>query len=498
MSPRIEQCLLQESEIVLTVRIPLNLEAQRPLEHLANEGKIEEGVRAVGLAATQRVYQEMAKHHEETPGYRNGDGYWMRQVGKSSVDYVCPYGPFEVERPRFYNDQTGSGEVPFEHETRMEAHKMTPMLQYVALRKLAEKGPEAAAAAFEDERGLKISHHLLDRFLEDSGWVYTEEVRDGSLEEFLKKDWRPCWLPPVTRVSEAEADPAPTVGSQEKMREGSREERPPEGTQRGTFPVVQMDAMTVTTRHYAEPTEENPDGRRYQTERHQLHNAVVGFIAPEGPREAGDKIELDSKRYFSEYYKPNALPEYARTYLQACGVKPGDEVGLYGDGDEKIWERYREAMKGYRRTEVLDERHCRSNLREMSEYAYPNDEQRQVQWVETRLDDLYEAHYDAFFNALNYLVKRSKGESPSEKLKTKRSYFRRNQHRIRYADFLQRGLPISTCFVESAHNHVIGDRVRKNGRSYAEYRLQMIVDFRCEYKSKRLARVFERILEVAA
>ena len=52
--------------------------------------------------------------------------------------------------------------------------------------------------------------------------------------------------------------------------------------------------------------------------------------------------------------------------------------------------------------------------------------------------------------------------------------------------------------MESAHRHVIGDRLRNNGRHYREDRLQMIADLRCEYKSKRLPLVFQRLLEAAA
>jgi len=52
--------------------------------------------------------------------------------------------------------------------------------------------------------------------------------------------------------------------------------------------------------------------------------------------------------------------------------------------------------------------------------------------------------------------------------------------------------------VESANNHVIGIRARKNGRTYRDCRLQIIADFRMEYKSNRLPYVFERILQIDA
>ena len=44
MSPTIERVLFEESEIIITVRVQVDLDAHKPLSHLANEGKIQEAV----------------------------------------------------------------------------------------------------------------------------------------------------------------------------------------------------------------------------------------------------------------------------------------------------------------------------------------------------------------------------------------------------------------------------------------------------------------------
>ena len=136
----------------------MDLDAHRPLDHLANEGKIQEAVRLVGHQATETLYQHIGDRDNETEGYENAYGYWMRQETQNTKSYGSPYGHIQIERPYFYNDHT-----------RMDVHRLTPMTQYLLLRKLSEKGPQACAEAMEEEYGLRLSHHLVDEFFEDMG-----------------------------------------------------------------------------------------------------------------------------------------------------------------------------------------------------------------------------------------------------------------------------------------------------------------------------------------
>ena len=503
MFPTIERVLMEESEIIVTIRIPVEVDADQPLLHLANEGKIQEAVRLVGHQATEILYQHIADRDNQTEGYENADGYWMRQESQSIQSYASPYGHIRIKRPYFYNDHTHTGDTPFEREARMDVHRLTPMTQYLLLRKLAEKGPQACAEAMGEDYGLRLSHHLVDAFLEDMGTSY-QDMKPEWMGERLEKDGPPAWLPasiddppeeaPTPLCPPLSLRPAEAWDPQPSLREILAEQ-----TGRAVLPVVQCDAMNVTIRKYeAMETGEIADGRTYHTERHHLHNAVTGFVIPDGPRKAGDQIDLEGKRYVSEYFFPDTLPERARASLEAEGLKPGDPILLHGDGDPNIWNRYEGTFEAYERIEILDERHARTNLRKMAELSYPTRQKEQSKWLEKRMDDLYQGRYEHFFYALDYLVRRCDDPPIRDPLKTKRGYFRTNQHRIRYHDFLLKGYPISTCFVESAHNHVIGDRVRNNGRTYREDRLQIIVDFRCEYKNKRLPYVFQRLMKSAA
>ena len=93
------------------------------------------------------------------------------------------------------------------------------------------------------------------------------------------------------------------------------------------LPAVQCDAMNITIQKYdATEKDGTADGRKCHTERNHLHNAVIGFVIPEGPRELGGKINLEHKRYLSEYLTPGNLPHTAPAVLETGGLKPGDPI----------------------------------------------------------------------------------------------------------------------------------------------------------------------------
>jgi len=491
MSDMVQSCLLEESKIVLTVEIPVNVDASEPLEHLKNEGQIEQAVLDAGRAASQAMYQGIADRHNARECYHNQEGYKLRQKYQSTEEFVTPYGAIRITSPYFCNDHKKLSDTPFKSETLMEDHHITPMAQYVLLRMLAKQGPEASAKDFEEDRGVVVSHHLVDTFLEDMGVKY-QDLREEFLDEVVREDWRPSWRPCLLPES-------PSSGEAPREENVTLFDSLVKELGQEIMPVVQVDAMNVRIREYEERLiDGKKNHQKYQVKFRQLHNAFIGFQTLGGPREANDPLSFQEVRYMSEYFEPDRLPQDAADHLRRCGVEPGSPVVCMGDGDKKIWPRYANAFADFARIDVLDTRHCQKNLKLFSEWRYPDEPEAQTGWVQKRMDDLFEGRYDAFFEGLNYAIRTAPTEEAKEDMKSKRKYFTRNKNGIRYKHLLEAGYPISTCFVESAHNHVMGDRVRKNGRSYRDDRLQIVADFRAEYKSNRLPYVFGRILEIEA
>ena len=122
------------------------------------------------------------------------------------------------------------------------------------------------------------------------------------IQEALEKDWRPLWLPVAIDAPSEEVEIQPcrclpltgadASGSKPSLLEGLATEKGAEA-----LTPVQCDAMDVTIRKYDATKEDGTaDGQKYHTKRHHLHNSVISFVIPEGPRELGDKINLEHKR----------------------------------------------------------------------------------------------------------------------------------------------------------------------------------------------------------
>jgi hypothetical protein len=67
----------------------------------------------------------------------------------------------------------------------------------------------------------------------------------------------------------------------------------------------------------------------------------------------------------------------------------------------------------------------------------------------------------------------------AEQTRKQIEYFRKNQHRMRYADYLRKGLFIGSGVVEAGCRTVIGERLKKSGMFWSESGAQNVIDLRC-------------------
>ena len=77
------------------------------------------------------------------------------------------------------------------------------------------------------------------------------------------------------------------------------------------------------------------------------------------------------------------------------------------------------------------------------------------------------------------------GQKRLEALATERTFFRRNKHRMAYADFLRRGLPIGSGLVEAACKTLVKTRLCRSGMQWACIGGQRILRLCTYIKSQR-------------
>jgi hypothetical protein len=76
-------------------------------------------------------------------------------------------------------------------------------------------------------------------------------------------------------------------------------------------------------------------------------------------------------------------------------------------------------------------------------------------------------------------------------------YFRGHRDRMRYTEFIARGLPIGSGPVESAAKNIVQARLKRSGMRWSREGGQHVLDLRTYLKSERWAPMWNTLLEAA-
>lgn len=93
---------------------------------------------------------------------------------------------------------------------------------------------------------------------------------------------------------------------------------------------------------------------------------------------------------------------------------------------------------------------------------------------------------EAVLRSMDYYSKVQKlSRSRCDDVQKERTFFKRNKHRMIYADFLARGLPIGSGPVEAACKSIVKNRLCRSGMRWHREGGQRVLHLRCFVKSKR-------------
>jgi hypothetical protein len=71
-----------------------------------------------------------------------------------------------------------------------------------------------------------------------------------------------------------------------------------------------------------------------------------------------------------------------------------------------------------------------------------------------------------------------------KKIDTITNYFAKNQHRMRYHEYLAAGYPIASGVIEGACRHVVKDRLERTGMTWTVPGAQAMLSLRCIHLSE--------------
>ena len=172
-------------------------------------------------------------------------------------------------------------------------------------------------------------------------------------------------------------------------------------------------------------------------------------------------------------------------------LRPDLEVVFIADGAPDNWSFCEEAFPGA--TQVLDCWHALQHLKEALDTAYGEGSPKAWNRFETLRETLKKGKdgIGKVIRALRHLAKKHLRRKPIARVL---NFFRKHQHRMRYAEVHTRGMPIGSGAVESSNKVLIKSRMKGAGMRWSENGTgQPILTFRALWKSGRFGAAWRQI-----
>ena len=160
----------------------------------------------------------------------------------------------------------------------------------------------------------------------------------------------------------------------------------------------------------------------------------------------------------------------------------GQELICLMDGQRSLWTTRTKYLPGEDVVEVLDLLHVTSRLWEAAYLFHAEDSDEAADFVRNRMLRILQGEAGYVIGGLRQMgTKHRLRASKRRKLTTICNYFKHNQHRMRYDQYLAAGYPIASGVIEGACRHVIKDRMERAGMRWTDVGAQAMLDLRSTY-----------------
>ncbi|NVM32003.1 MAG: ISKra4 family transposase, partial [Candidatus Helarchaeota archaeon] len=220
---------------------------------------------------------------------------------------------------------------------------------------------------------------------------------------------------------------------------------------------------------------------------------VVEALFRERPRQAERKMTepvAQQKRVWSSlsYHQGHTHVEAEPTVFGwmagevASRRRPGQLLACVMDGQRSLWAARKKSLPGEDIVEVLDLLHVTSRLWDAAYLFHAEGSDQAADFVRDRVLRVLRGEAGYVIGGLRQMgTKHRLPASKRRKLSTICNYFKRNQKRMRYNQYLAKGLPIASGVIEGACRHVIKDRMERAGMRWTVAGAQAMLDLRSTY-----------------
>jgi hypothetical protein len=364
------------------------------------------------------------------------DGREYRYVGTCPRRYLSIFGEITIVRAH-YTRHGRAGLFPLDARLNLPERKYSYVLQDWLSSKATESSFESVSAWARRYLDLKVAHRPVQRVVRDC----TEVV-----EEFMES------LPAPPREEEGSVLVHTVDGKGIPMRPSDRNKAAVK-----TEDKPGQKRMACVARGYSvDPHVRSPE------------TIVESFFKSSGSDKEKQKQSSRPKprhRRTVASLKRSKSEVFARS---ECGVKSRihgqtKEKVVLMDGERALWNLSRDRFSDW--IEILDFSHVMEKLWIAGHLHYGEGRDGAKEYVKERAMLLLEGEVDLVIEDLAAsLEDGSLSRGKGKKLKSKVvGYFRNNRHRMKYADYLSKGLPIATGIVESTCKTLVNKRMEGSG-----------------------------------
>jgi hypothetical protein len=259
--------------------------------------------------------------------------------------------------------------------------------------------------------------------------------------------------------------------------------------------VVATDGGRLRERVSAPAGRRRANGHRgYKAPWREPKLLVIYVIGDDG------KVEGEFRPIYDGTMKDaDAIFEMIAGYLKALGVEHARQLIFVADGAKWIWNRTEELARQMglapdKVEEVVDWFHAVEVLWEIAKMPAKWSHAQRDTWVRKAKKLLHGGEIERLVALMRTLVKGRRAKKVSKHL----DYFIRNAHRMQYAGFVSRNVPIGSGAIESAVRRIVNMRMKSNGTFWLEVNAEGMLLIRSYLKARRFEEMVHSSLSQAA
>jgi hypothetical protein len=441
-------------------------ETDRLTAELANQ--VRTGLGEALSHASRQAYKYFVERYDCQDPQIEWQGQILRFKTVSPKTFLTSFGTISIDRRLYQADAGGPSTIPLDHLWDMDGQFATEDVRQAVCFAIAHM------TAQEVEQLLRLCslfrpsttaiQHMVEKVSAEV--LPHREVLNARMEASLE-------VPGDTQVLVASMDGANVLLREPGARRGRPAERPrPQASDEPTK-ATYKNAMVGAISFYGDVPEDRNGPQRLRS-----------VYAARMPEDRAVTFKHDFERHL-EIIESKLDPDVIRLLL--C------------DGHRALWNYadHTERFDGYEK--LVDFYHSDEHLSKAAEALFGKNSLEGQRWYAKYRAVLLEQDdgVQAVRRSLAYYGRtRRLGPSRRHALAMERTFFRRNYHRMTYASFRRRGLPIGSGPVEAACKSIVKTRLCRSGMRWSREGGQKILDFRCYVKSGFWSEFWETYLQL--